>query len=115
MLSLGHCSGISQFVYDCCCFVKLSSKRDKRLFCIKFEIPNKGSYPFFEAVTNQIRCISSGRDSVTPERSNQINHHLDGVPEVASSNGTSDILQPSAKRIRLDEERISEREVIQFL
>uniref|UniRef100_A0A1J3HLT3 Signal transducer and activator of transcription A n=2 Tax=Noccaea caerulescens TaxID=107243 RepID=A0A1J3HLT3_NOCCA len=89
---------------------QLSSKRDKRLFCIKFEIPNKGSYPFFEAVTNQIRCISRGRDSVTPERSNQINHLLNGVPEFASSNGTSDILHPSAKRIRLDEERISERE-----
>ncbi|CAA7056679.1 unnamed protein product [Microthlaspi erraticum] len=90
---------------------QLSSKRDQRLFCIKFEIPNKASYPFFEAVTNQIRCISRSSDSVTPERSNQVNHPLNGVPEVASSNGTSsDIVHPCAKRIRLGEERIPEKE-----
>ncbi|CAH2037249.1 unnamed protein product [Thlaspi arvense] len=86
---------------------ELSSKSDKRLFCIKFEIPNKNSYPFLEAVTNQIRCISSNRDSVALKRLNE------GVPEFASSNGASDVLHSSSsvKRIRLGEEKISESEL----
>ncbi|XP_024008335.1 SH2 domain-containing protein A [Eutrema salsugineum] len=87
---------------------QLSSKSDKRLFCIKFEIPNKGSYPFLEAVTNPIRCISKNRDSVAPKRLNHIDHSL----EFASSNGASDILHSSSsmKRIRLEEEKIPESE-----
>ncbi|CAN8292962.1 unnamed protein product [Cochlearia groenlandica] len=86
---------------------QLSSKSDKRLFCIKFEIPNKRSYPFFEAVTSQIHCISRSFDSVTPKRSNHIEHHLDeGVPKVAYTNGSL-----STKRIRLGEENIPESEL----
>jgi all-trans-nonaprenyl-diphosphate synthase len=62
---------------------QLSSKSDKRLFCIKFEIPEvKANYPFLETVTNQIRCISRNRDSVS-----------------------------SMKRIRLGEEKVSESKV----
>lgn len=86
--------------------LKHYSKCDKRLFCIKFEIPNKGSYPFLEAVTNQMRCISrTGGDSVTPKR---LNHPLvEGVPP---SNGASDS-SLSMKRIKLGEEKIPESEV----
>ncbi|KAL0723692.1 hypothetical protein Bca4012_038291 [Brassica carinata] len=81
------------------------SKCDKRLFCIKFEIPNKGSYPFLEAVTNQMRCISrTGGDSVTPKRLN--NPLVEGVPP---SDGASD-RSLSMKRIKLGEEKIPESE-----
>ncbi|XP_009149141.1 SH2 domain-containing protein A isoform X1 [Brassica rapa] len=80
------------------------SKCDKRLFCIKFEIPNKGSYPFLEAFTNQMRCISrTGGDSVTPKRLSPL---VEGVP---SSNGASDS-SLSMKRIKLGEEKIPESE-----
>ncbi|CAH8252580.1 unnamed protein product [Arabidopsis lyrata] len=94
---------------------QLSSKSDKRLFCVKFEIPEvKAYYPFLETVTNQIRCISRNHDSLTPKRSNRIDYPLDGgEPELASrSNGTSDILHSSSsmKRIRLGEEKVSESE-----
>ena len=85
--------------------LKHYSKCDKRLFCIKFEIPNKGSYPFLEAFTNQMRCISrTGGDSVTPKRLSPL---VEGVP---SSNGASDS-SLSMKRIKLGEGKIPESEV----
>ncbi|EOA37410.1 hypothetical protein CARUB_v10011338mg [Capsella rubella] len=92
---------------------QLSPMSDKRLFCIKFEIPEvKAYYPFLETVTNQIRCISRNRDSITPKRSNHINYLLDrGEKERASSNGISDIRRSSSmKRIRLGEEKVSQSE-----
>ena len=85
--------------------LKHYSKCDNRLFCIKFEIPNKGSYPFLEAFTNQMRCISrTGGDSVTPKRLSPLD---EGVP---SSNGASDS-SLSMKRIKFGEEKIPESEV----
>ncbi|VVA91602.1 unnamed protein product [Arabis nemorensis] len=92
---------------------QLSSKSDKRLFCIRFEIPEvKGYYPFLETVTNQIRCISRKCDSVTPISLNHVDYPLDrGEPEIASRNRTSDFLHSasSMKRIRLGEEKMSEK------
>ncbi|MED6156268.1 hypothetical protein PIB30_013074 [Stylosanthes scabra] len=42
---------------------QLSSKCDNRLFLIKFCIPKLGSYPFLEALSRPIRCISRSRNT----------------------------------------------------
>ncbi|MED6150338.1 hypothetical protein PIB30_071369 [Stylosanthes scabra] len=42
---------------------QLSSKCDNRLFLIKFCIPKLGNYPFFEAHSRPIRCISRSRNT----------------------------------------------------
>lgn len=44
---------------------QLSSKCDNRLFCIRFDIPDIGKFPFFEAFTLPIRCISRTRGNST--------------------------------------------------
>ncbi|XP_010531914.1 PREDICTED: uncharacterized protein LOC104808083 [Tarenaya hassleriana] len=90
---------------------QLSSKSDNRLFCIKFEIPNVKGYPFLEAVTNPIRCISRSRDTM-PKRVNHVDHPVGGVPTLVSSNTSPDLHYDasSVKRVRLGEERISDRE-----
>lgn len=73
------------------------------MFCIKFEIPEvKAYYPFLETVTNQIRCISRNRDSVTPKRSNHLDYPLAGGEQELAS---------SVKRIRLGEQKFSKSEV----
>ncbi|KAH9627280.1 hypothetical protein KSS87_014148, partial [Heliosperma pusillum] len=38
---------------------QLSSKCENKLFRIKFDVPEIGNYPFFEAFTPPVRCISS--------------------------------------------------------
>ncbi|KAL0001483.1 hypothetical protein SO802_015264 [Lithocarpus litseifolius] len=42
---------------------QLSSKCDNRLFRIRFHMLKSGSYPFFEAFSPPIRCISRGRNA----------------------------------------------------
>ncbi|KAL4320450.1 hypothetical protein AHAS_Ahas14G0011700 [Arachis hypogaea] len=42
---------------------QLSSKCDNRLFLIKFCVPKLGNYPFFEALSRPIRCISRSRNT----------------------------------------------------
>ncbi|KAM7503873.1 hypothetical protein LguiB_002777 [Lonicera macranthoides] len=45
---------------------QLSSKCDNKLFRIRFDIPKKGKYPFLEALSHPIRCISRNRNAKTP-------------------------------------------------
>ena len=42
---------------------QLSSKCDNRLFLIRFYVPKLGNYPFFEAHSRPIRCISRSRNT----------------------------------------------------
>ncbi|KAL3730119.1 hypothetical protein ACJRO7_027165 [Eucalyptus globulus] len=44
---------------------QLSSKCDNRLFHVRFNIPQAGSYPFLEAFSNPIRCIPRNRNART--------------------------------------------------
>ncbi|XP_042515838.1 SH2 domain-containing protein A-like [Macadamia integrifolia] len=44
---------------------QLSSKCDNRLFRIRFDSPKSGRYPFFEAYSRPIRCISRNRNTRT--------------------------------------------------
>ncbi|XP_020890440.1 uncharacterized protein LOC9325260 [Arabidopsis lyrata subsp. lyrata] len=84
---------------------QLSSKSDNRLFWIKFGIRNAKDYPFLQAVSNPIRCISISPDvrplSVTPKRLTNIDH--------LSSTESPDLLHnaSSVKRIRLGKESVS--------
>jgi hypothetical protein len=86
------------------CF-QLSSNSDDRLFWIKFGIRNAKDYPFLQAVSNPIRCISVSPEvqpvSVTPKRLTNIDH--------LSSTESPDLLQntSSVKRIRLGKESVS--------
>lgn len=87
------------------CFFQPSSKSDNRLFCIKFEISNAKDYPFLQAVSNPIRCISISPDVqplfVTPKRLTNIDH--------PSSTKSPDLVHNtcSVKRIRLGKESVS--------
>jgi hypothetical protein len=84
---------------------QLSSNSDDRLFWIKFGIRNAKDYPFLQAVSNPIRCISVSPEvqpvSVTPKRLTNIDH--------LSSTESPDLLQntSSVKRIRLGKESVS--------
>lgn len=42
---------------------KVSSTCENKLFCIKFHVPNPGDYPFLEAFSPPIRCISKMRNT----------------------------------------------------
>lgn len=44
---------------------QLSSKCDNKLFRIKFNVPKAGKYPFLEALSYPIRCISRNRNART--------------------------------------------------
>ncbi|XP_010417450.1 PREDICTED: uncharacterized protein LOC104703186 [Camelina sativa] len=85
---------------------QLSSKNDNRLFWIKFGIRNAKDYPFLQAVSNPIRCISISPDvRPLPKRLANIDH--------PSSTESPDLLQNntcSVKRIRLGKESDSGRE-----
>ncbi|EOA33712.1 hypothetical protein CARUB_v10019900mg [Capsella rubella] len=81
---------------------QLSSKSDNRLLRVKFGIRNAKEYPFLQAVSNPIRCISVSPDvgslSITPKRLTNVDR--------PSSTESQDILHntPSVKRIRLGKE-----------
>lgn len=45
---------------------QLSSKCENRLFRVQFHSPHSQSYPFLEAYSRPIRCISRNRNSRTP-------------------------------------------------
>ena len=54
---------ISSFVewHVCFCFFQLSSKSDNRLFRVHFDTTGTQKYPFLEAYSRPIRCISRNR------------------------------------------------------
>lgn len=98
---------------------QLSSKCDNRLFRIRFHMP-KRSYPFFEAFSPPIRCISRGRNtrisSLTWKRSTSAVHPLnlsqisgidDACMELQPNSVREGKPSPSSKRFRLGQDKIS--------
>ncbi|KAL6999690.1 hypothetical protein U1Q18_000845 [Sarracenia purpurea var. burkii] len=96
---------------------QLSSKCENRLFRIRFDIPNLGRYPFFEALSSPIRCISRNRNtrnsSLTWKKSNSTIRLLSGSPSSGLDDGSSELLyssvheaklSPSSKRVKLGQE-----------
>lgn len=96
---------------------QLSSKCDNKLFRIRFCIPEIEGYPFFEALSSPIRCISRSRNTrvstLTWKRSTF--HPLDGSRSSGLDNGTSEHEHvsvdeekpsPPLKRIKLGQDRV---------
>ncbi|KAL8031952.1 hypothetical protein ABFX02_13G062000 [Erythranthe guttata] len=73
---------------------QLSSKCDNRLFVIRFEMPNLGRYPFFEAVSLPIRCVSRSKTVRKLSNPNCEDGSMGLIPNLAKPN-------PSSKRIKL--------------
>ncbi|XP_057461323.1 SH2 domain-containing protein A-like isoform X2 [Actinidia eriantha] len=75
---------------------QLSSKCDNRMFRIRFDIPKMGRYPFFEAFSNPIRCISRNRNTRTsPLMSKKLNsgiHLFSGSPSSGLDDGPTELL-----------------------
>ncbi|KAK6946584.1 hypothetical protein RJ641_000057 [Dillenia turbinata] len=99
---------------------QLSSKCDNRLFQIKFDTPRTGRYPFLEAISRPIRCISRNRNSRTPpmaiKRSSLVINPLNRSQSFGLEDGFSDIqhntvsevkVSPLSKRVRVGQERSS--------
>lgn len=95
---------------------QLSSKCDNKLFRIRFCIPSVEGYPFFEALSSPIRCISRSRNTrmSTLMLKRSTFHPLDGSRSSGLDNGTSehehvsvDEEKPSLllKRIKLGQDR----------
>ncbi|KAL4589004.1 hypothetical protein LXL04_001905 [Taraxacum kok-saghyz] len=91
---------------------QLSSKCDNRLFCIKFNIPKMGRYPFFEVFSRSIRCISRNRNTrpstLIWKRSTSLMHPVNGSswPDGGSIEPMHNVVHeakasPSSKRIKL--------------
>ncbi|KAA8526724.1 hypothetical protein F0562_009047 [Nyssa sinensis] len=98
---------------------QLSSKCDNRLFRIRFDIPKMGRYPFIEAFSRPIRCISRNRNTrisaQTWKKSTSAIHLLDGSPSSGLDDGSSELLHnivreakpsPSSKRVKLGQENL---------
>jgi hypothetical protein len=99
---------------------QLSSKCDNRLFRIRFHMLKSGSYPFFEAFSPPIRCISRGRNtrvsSVMWKRSTSTIHphnlsQSSGVDEgsLELQHNSVNEARPysSSKRVRSGHDRLS--------
>nr|GMD84180.1 SH2 domain-containing protein A-like [Ipomoea batatas] len=97
---------------------QLSSKSDNRLFRIKFGIQKTGRYPFLEALSIPIQCISRSRtsrpSSVTRKKSPSSIHLLNrsqspgldgGLPEVLHNIVHEAKQSPSSKRVKLGQEK----------
>ncbi|XP_027127004.1 SH2 domain-containing protein A [Coffea arabica] len=96
---------------------QLSSKCDNRLFRIRFEIP-KIRYPFLEAFSPPIRCISRSRNarasSITLKKLPSGVHLLNGSQSPGLDDRSSELLNsvvreakpsPSSKRVKLGQEK----------
>ncbi|KAK3009345.1 hypothetical protein RJ639_013081, partial [Escallonia herrerae] len=93
---------------------QLSSKCDNRLFCIRFHILKVGRYPFFEALSSPIRCVSRNCTTQTsPFIWKKSTSAVNGSQYSASDEESSKLLQnivseakpsPSSKRIKLGQE-----------
>ncbi|KAK3011377.1 hypothetical protein RJ639_012447, partial [Escallonia herrerae] len=92
---------------------QLSSKCDNRLFCIRFHILKVGRYPFFEALSSPIRCVSRNCTTQTSPIWKKSTSAVDGSLYSASDEESSKLLQnivseakpsPSSKRIKLGQE-----------
>ncbi|XP_038898307.1 SH2 domain-containing protein A-like isoform X2 [Benincasa hispida] len=83
---------------------QLSSKCDNKLFRIRFCIPRVEGYPFFEALSSPIRCISRSRNTrmSTLMLKRSTFHPLDGSRSSGLDNGTSE-----HEYVSVDEEKPS--------
>lgn len=112
------CLNLSTVLLICLHFVfQLSSKCDNRLFRIRFYIPKMKKYPFLEAVSPPIRCISRSRNNrmpIIPKRSNSIGHV--NISQSGLDEDTLEVLHnslqetksiPSLKYLRLGQDRTS--------
>ncbi|KAF8391126.1 hypothetical protein HHK36_023427 [Tetracentron sinense] len=107
---------------------QLSSKCDNRLFRIRFDSQKMGRYPFLEAYSRPIRCISRNRNSRTSSmlwKKTTAFHPLDGPqslrvddgsPETHHNNGNGhfpvsnvceSIPSPPPKRVKVRQDKFS--------
>ncbi|CAH9147626.1 unnamed protein product [Cuscuta epithymum] len=97
---------------------QLSSKCSNRLFRIKFDVQKMGRFPFLEAFSVPIRCVSRNRparsSSVTWRKSPPSIHSFNRPQSPGLDAGSSDVLyniiheakqSPSSKRVKLGQER----------
>ncbi|KAJ4958296.1 hypothetical protein NE237_025407 [Protea cynaroides] len=74
---------------------QLSSKCDNRLFRIRFDSPKTGRYPFLEAYSRPIRCISRNRNTRTSslqlKKSISAAHLLEGPQSLGLDDGSPEI------------------------
>ncbi|CAK9134178.1 unnamed protein product [Ilex paraguariensis] len=95
---------------------QLSSKCDNKLFRLKFEIPKMGKYPFLQAFSIPIRCVSRNRttrvSSPMLKKSSSAMHLLGRHQSL--DNGSSELVQnivceakqsTSSKRVKLGQEK----------
>lgn len=101
--------------FDFC--IQLSSKCDNRLFRIMFEVPKLGKYPFLEANSLPIRCVSRSRStrtaSITLRKSSNKTYYGNGCESPGPDDGSMQLitnivreakLSPSSKRIKLGQD-----------
>ncbi|XP_059661383.1 SH2 domain-containing protein A-like [Cornus florida] len=98
---------------------QLSSKCDNRLFQIRFDIPKMERYPFLEAFSPPIRCISRNRNTristVMCNKSISMSHLVNGSQSSGLDDGSTELLQNiiheakpslSSKRVKLSQENL---------
>ncbi|XP_077235197.1 SH2 domain-containing protein B-like [Tasmannia lanceolata] len=110
---------------------QLSSKCENRLFRVRFDSPGTRKYPFLEAYSRPIRCISRNRNnrpsSIMWKKPSSTSQQLDGPqssgadegsPEIQHNNGDANLQTPiqreskyshSPKRAKLAPEKSSMR------
>ncbi|EPS66836.1 hypothetical protein M569_07940, partial [Genlisea aurea] len=96
---------------------QLSSKCDNRLFRIKFCVPRLGKYPFLEAWSPPIRCVSRNKNAKTVlpwRRCSNKTHDVNGCQCSASDDRSVELIpniiheakpSPSSKRIKLGQDK----------
>ncbi|KAL8148742.1 SH2 domain-containing protein B-like [Apium graveolens] len=97
---------------------QLSSKCDKKLFCLSFEIPDFGKFPFLRTLSHPIRCISRHRyPRASPfmwKHQTSSMHLLNGSQSSSMCEESSEIphntvsaekQSPSSKRVKLAQEK----------
>ncbi|KAK6934099.1 hypothetical protein RJ641_034254 [Dillenia turbinata] len=123
-IEFAACDRPSKRLHGCASFKlkisQLSSKCDNRLIQIKFDTPRAGRYPFLEATSHPIRCISRNRNSRIPpvaiKRFSLAINPLNGSQSFGLDDGFCDIqhnivnevkVSPLSKRVRVGQERSS--------
>ncbi|KAK1399203.1 STAT transcription factor [Heracleum sosnowskyi] len=97
---------------------QLSSKCDKKLFCLSFEVPEFGKFPFFRTLSHPVRCISRHRyPRASPfmwKHQTSSMHLLNGSQSFGMGKESSYIpyntvsaekQSPSSKRVKLAQEK----------
>ncbi|XP_073284064.1 SH2 domain-containing protein B-like [Primulina huaijiensis] len=98
---------------------QLSSKCENRLFRIRFDIPKFGRYPFLEALTLPIHCVSRYRNTPTAslswrKASSNKTYYINGCESSDLDDGSAEHIStiirqakpsPSSKRIKLGHDK----------